>query len=255
MVEAMRYLLLSDIHSNHLALEAVLRHARLRRWDRVLFLGDAVGYYTHPNAVLRQLKQLAPIALRGNHEALLLQYAYGKQDGVREEGIVTEVIQRHLAEIDGEHLSFVAGFAQRAAYDGWEAVHGGLRTPWEYINTLQAAQENAPFLTTDLCFVGHTHVPKAYACVAGPAGNIWRTVPFRSAQTVYRVPPKARVIFNPGSVGQPRDGIPLASYGIFDEDLRVIEMFRVEYDLLGMQRLVRARNYPEALASRLSVGK
>lgn len=253
----MRYLLLSDIHSNHLALEAVLRHARLKRWDKVIFLGDAVGYYTHPNEVLRHLRQLDPvIALIGNHEALLLQHAFGQQStSMREDGVVTEIIQKHVAAIETDNLAFVNKLESRVLKDGWEATHGGLRSPWEYINTLQSAQENEPFLKETLCFVGHTHVPKAYASVSSPSGDIWRTVSFRTEQAVYRVPPKARVIFNPGSVGQPRDGIPLASYGIFDEGLRVIEMFRVEYDLLGMQRLVREYNYPEALAARLSVGK
>ena len=253
----MRYLILSDVHANHLALEAVLRHARLKRWDKALFLGDAVGYYTHPNEVIATLRKLEPdICITGNHEALLLQHvAEGQAESYREEGIVTEIIKKHAAQITPENLDFLKTFQDRVIRDGWEVTHGGLRTPWEYLNTLQNAQENAPYMKTDLCFVGHTHVPKVFARVTSPSGDIWRTLSFRGETASYRIPPKARVIFNPGSVGQPRDGIPLASYVIFDEDHRVIELFRVEYDVLGMQRSVREHDYPERLAARLTVGK
>jgi diadenosine tetraphosphatase ApaH/serine/threonine PP2A family protein phosphatase len=137
--------------------------------------------------------------------------------------------------------------------DSWEVTHGALRSQWEYLTTLQNAQANMPLMKTDLCFVGHTHVPKVYAHI--PEGDNWRTVSFRGEHSTYRIPPKARIIFNPGSVGQPRDGIPLASYATFDEDHRVIELFRVPYDVTGMQRSVREQGYPEALAARLSVGK
>ena len=103
--------------------------------------------------------------------------------------------------------------------------------------------------------MGHTHVPKIFAAVQTPEGEIWRTVPFRKEQATYRIPPRAKLFFNPGSVGQPRDGIPLASYAIFDRTASTIELFRVEYDLLSVQRAVRDRGYPEVLASRLPVGR
>lgn len=253
----MRYLVLSDVHANALALQAVLRHARLKRWNETLFLGDAVGYYPQPEEAVAMLRELEPtVALVGNHEDLLFAKAEAREvTAYREDGIVTEVILRHLAELSSESLSYLRGFSGRVLREGWEAVHGALRDPWEYLNTLQRAQENAPYLKTDLCFVGHTHVPKLFASAQGPQGELWRTLSFRGESAVYRIPPNARVIFNPGSVGQPRDGIPLASYAIFDEEHRVLELYRVPYDLLAMQRLVLEKGYPEPLAHRLSVGK
>ncbi len=252
----MRYLLLSDIHANAVALEAVLGHARRKRWDEVVFLGDAVGYYTQANRVLDLLRELAPVVgIVGNHEDSLLNHAFGQASSYREHGVVTTVILKHLAQISEANLAYVKALDTHVVRAGWEAAHGGLRAPWEYLTNLQTAQENAPYMSTDLCFVGHTHVPKVFACVCTPGGDLWRAVTLQGEHTVYRIPPKAKLLFNPGSVGQPRDGLPLASYAIFDEDLRVVEHFRVEYDVLRVQRQVREQGYPEALAARLAVGK
>ena len=253
----MRYLLLSDIHSNLIAFEAVLRHARRKRWDKVIFLGDAVGYYTHPNEVIEHLKNLEPdILIVGNHEDLLFKQATGiNNEDYKEDSAVSEIIQKQVNTVAEEHFAYLQTFDTHIVRDGWEVTHGALRKPWEYITTLQIAQGNAPLMHTNICFVGHTHVPRVFACVSAPSGDIWRTMSFRSESSSYRIPPKARIIFNPGSVGQPRDGIPHASYAIFDEDNRVIEHFRVEYDVLKVQRAVKENGYPEAVAARLPVGK
>jgi predicted phosphodiesterase len=254
----MRYLMLSDIHANFLALDAVLNHAKRKRWDKVLFLGDAIGYYPQPNEVLKQLIDLEPeVKLLGNHEDLLFKLKVNPSTAsFREDSAVTDVIKRHLELLSPDHLSYLEASETHVVRDSWEATHGGLRSQWEYITSLQSAQDNALLMKTPLLFVGHTHVPRIFASVETPAGIIWRTVAFRNEQqSLYRIPPKAKIIFNPGSVGQSRDGIPLASYAIFDEDNRTLELFRVEYDLLAMQRLVREQGYPEALANRLAVGK
>ncbi len=253
----MRFLLLSDIHSNLIALESVLNHAKAKRWDELVFLGDAVGYYTQANEVLERLRELKPIInILGNHDALLLKCAESPQHfALREDSLVAEVIVRQEAELTAENKAYIDSFTDYELREGWELAHGGLRSQWEYIVTLQNAQANAPFMKTDLCFIGHTHVPGVYASVVTARGEMWRSLPFRQAQSTYRLPPKAKVFFNPGSVGQARDGIPLASYAIFDEGTRVIEHYRVEYDILGVQRLVREKNYPEVLAKRLVVGK
>lgn len=253
----MRLLLLSDIHANLPALEAVLRHARLKRWDSALFLGDAVGYYTQPNETVALLRSLAPSAcLIGNHEDLLFAQADGRDGAAyKEEGVVGDIIARHLRELEPENLAFLRGFTARVQQESFEAAHGGLHDAWAYLSTLQKAQESARLMSRSLCFVGHTHVPKVFASVEGPDGPMWRTVTFRNEQAHYRIPPRAKVIFNPGSVGQPRDGIPLASYAIFDEAQHMLELYRVEFDLTQVQRMVRDKGYPEALAHRLAVGK
>jgi len=251
----MRYLVLSDIHANQIAFEAVLRHAGRQRWDGVLFLGDVVGYYPEPEAATRTLRELQPEPVLGNHDALLLELFNNPQLGPLGNSLVCEVLDRHRQCLSGESLSFLQSFQPRLRRDSWEATHGALRHPWEYLASLQVAQANLPLLSTDLCLVGHTHVPMIYACVQTGQGDLWRSVPFRGERAIYRLPPKAKVFFNPGSVGQPRDGVPLASYAIFDDELRVIELFRVPFDLLAVQRQVREQGYPEALAVRLEVGR
>lgn len=253
----MRYLLLSDVHSNHVALEAVLRHAKTKRWEEVIFLGDAVGYYTHPNQVLKLLRELNPcINILGNHDDLLIKFcAEPHHMALKEDSIVSEVIQIHARELSDENMSYLQSFKDHVLLEDFEVTHGGLRSQWEYLSSLQNAQGNAPFLQRDLCIIGHTHVPVIYASVQTPKGEMWRTLSFKNMQTTYRLPPRAKIFFNPGSIGQPRDGISLASYAIFDDDLKSIDHFRVEFDIFQVQRHIRELNYPEVLAKRLTVGK
>lgn len=253
----MRYLLLSDVHANYVALEAVLRHARRQQWDKVIFLGDVVGYYPEADEATTKIRELAPeVCIQGNHDALLGEFAAG-QENVTPYGsaIVGDVVRRHLAELSEENRSFVTSLERHVVRDSWEATHGALHEPWAYLTSLAKVQRTMPLMQTDLCFVGHTHIPMAYACTDSPKGELWRTVPFRSEHAVYRIPPRARVVFNPGSVGQPRDGLPMASYGIFDAGKRSIEVFRVRFDLARVRQLIRDRNYPEVLASRLEAGR
>lgn len=253
---AMRYLLLSDIHGNAVALEAVLDDARRRRWDKVLFLGDLVGYYPQPERVAILLRQLEPEScLLGNHDELLLAMASGEPVPTHEGDVVTSVLVRHLEALSSESIAFLATFQESVCAETWQAVHGGLRQRWEYLDSLQSAQANFPLLERPLCFVGHTHVPRAFASVQVGDSELWRNVSFKRERAVYRIPPRATVIFNPGSVGQPRDGSPLASYAIFDDQLSLVEHFRVAYDLLAVQRSVREEGYPEMLAGRLAVGR
>lgn len=252
----MRYLVLSDVHANAPALDAVVRHADFRGYDGVVFLGDAVGYYPYPDEVVSRLRALKPeVCILGNHDSVLLAMADGQHIGHREDGVVTEVLAKHLRELSPENIAFLRTFESHVAREGWEAAHGALRAPWEYLTSVAGAQANLELMSQQLCLVGHTHVPKIFASVASGNGPLWRTIQFRGERTLYRVPPHARLFVNPGSVGQPRDGVPLAAYAMFDDERRSFEMHRVEFDVAAVQRKVRASGYPEVLASRLAVGR
>lgn len=257
----MRYLVLSDIHANDVALEAVLAHAHDKSWQRVVFLGDAVGYYPDPEPVVQRLRGLEPeVAIVGNHDAMLLELNGVAQDDetrrmAHADTIVSTVVRDHLERLSPASLDFLAALKKHVVCDGWEATHGALHDTWAYLSTLPKARQSAPLLETSVCFVGHTHVPAIYASVDTPNGEIWRTVAFRGEQGSYRIPPRARVFVNPGSVGQPRDGVPLASYALFDAETRTVEVFRVAFDIAEVQRRVRAAGYKEALAARLDVGR
>lgn len=266
----MRYLVLSDLHANLPALDAVLVHAKQRGYDDVMFLGDAVGYYPHPEEVVQRLAALNPsVRILGNHDAALLamvdQHASAARDAglARDPSVVTEVLERHLAELSNDSVRFLQSLQPTHVADDWEATHGALVKPWEYMSSLGAAQANLALMTTKLLFVGHTHFPKVFAAVraapragsSDPGQEMWRTITFRHEHGQYRVPPLAHVIANPGAVGQPRDHIPLAAYALFDVPTRSIAFHRVEFDVAAVQSDVRAAGYPEVLAARLALGR
>jgi len=265
----MRYLVLSDVHANLPALDAVLVHAKQRGYDDVMFLGDAVGYYPHPEEVIQRLLALNPaVRILGNHDAALLSMIEdqprAREGNVpRDASVVTEVLERHLAELSNDSVRFLQSLQPTHVAADWEATHGALVKPWEYMSSLGAAQVNLPLMSTRLLFVGHTHFPKVFAAARSVprAGSkeqgqeLWRTVTFRNEHGQYRVPPLAHVIANPGAVGQPRDHIPLAAYALFDVPSRTIDFHRVDFDVAAVQTDVRAAGYPEVLAARLALGR
>ncbi len=252
----MRYLLLSDIHANSVALEAVLKHSQKKKWDKVLFLGDAIGYYTDPEPVLSCLRELEPeICLMGNHDQILVDLDTGAGNTTGTKSVVVKLVQRHQEIISDTNRDFIKTFTMQEQSSYWTAVHGALSEPWDYIDNLMVAQKNIPLFENRLCFYGHTHLPGIYATTESSKGSLWRTMPFKSDHMVYRIPPKAKLMFNPGSVGQPRDHIPKASYAIFDEDNEAIEMFRTEFDIAKVQKKVVEHDYPEVLALRLAQGR
>lgn len=252
----MRYLVLSDIHANLPALEAVLLHAKQRGYDDVMFLGDAVGYYPQANEVIYRLIDLAPsVAILGNHDASLLELADGVAQTNRDASVVIEVLERQLTTLGQDSINFLRNLKDKHVDKTWEATHGALVRQWDYLASVTAAQANLELMSTDLLLVGHTHFPKVFAAVDTGSQQLWRTVTFRHELGRYRLPPKARVIANPGAVGQPRDQIPLAAYALFDLPTRTLDFHRVEFDVTAVQRAVKAAGYPEVLAARLALGR
>ena len=243
----MRYLVLSDIHSNLAALEAVL--AAAGEVDVTWCLGDTVGYGPQPNECtesVRALPQLSCVA--GNHD----WGALGKLDlsDFNDEA-------RFAAEWTADQLSpanraWLDGLPERIEADGFTLVHGSPRHPiWEYILNSGVAQANMAYFETLTCLVGHTHVPVVFwepglRHTVAPA-----TLPEAGEPFSYRA---VRSIVNPGAVGQPRDGDPRASYMLLDTDAGTFELQRVPYDIEETQRQMRAAGLPERLAARLSYG-
>lgn len=247
----MRYLLLSDVHANAVALAATLRHAEGRRWQKVIFLGDAVGYYPQPEEAVRELQGLPlEAALLGNHDALLLEP--GAHAGAR--GVVTDVLERQRGVLSRPARAFLEALTPRAAGGTWEAVHSTLAGGWDYVDTLERAQREPALMSRPLLFFGHTHVPVIYLFLVQGGRKLCRSVPLTKEKTVFRLPPGVQVLFNPGSVGQPRDGLPLASYAVYDDEAATLEHYRVEFDIRAVQQLVVKADYPLPLAVRLGRG-
>lgn len=253
----MRYLVFGDVHGNAPALVAVLADAKRRGYDAAVFLGDLVGYYPYPCEALDLVRALEPVvALRGNHDELLLTLARGGDPAAtNEEAVVVEVVERHLGELDDSGRSYLEGLTDGAQRDGWAAAHGGFRRPFDYLMTLADAEEQLEHLAAPVGLVGHTHVPRAHVSVDHEGERLWRMIDFDPAHRSYRVPPRATAFLNPGSVGQPRDGSHLAAYALFDAETRHFEVHRVAYDVGSVIRRVRRAGYPERLASRLLEGR
>ncbi len=253
----MRYLVFGDVHGNAPALSAVLADAGRRGYDAAIFLGDLIGYYPYPTEALDLVRSLAPFAaIRGNHDELLLTLAAGSDPAAAaEDPVVVEVVERHLETLSEEDRAYLATLTPRAQHDGWVAAHGGFRRPYDYVLTVAEAEEQLEHLPVSVGLVGHTHLPRAHVSVANGNERLWRMIDFGEVHRSYRVPPLATAFLNPGAVGQPRNGSPLATYAVFDAFRRLFEVHRVPYDVASVAQRTRRLGYPERLATRLLAGR
>lgn len=252
---ALRYLILSDIHGNLEALRAVLAHARRKRRDRVLFLGDAVGYGASPNKVVEILRSMGRtlVAVRGNHDraaldperetALFNQYA--RDAAVWTAKNLTVANRRFLAALPG---------GPREVADDLTVSHGSPADEDEYLfSEIEAAMA---FQVTEAPVVlfGHSHVPCLFEFSSGVEGSQVLASLLRGSRVVADLDRERRYLLNPGSVGQPRDRDPRASYGMYDSKARRFTLYRVSYDLDAARRRIVAAGLPPVLGDRLRRG-
>jgi predicted phosphodiesterase len=243
----MRIAVLSDIHSNLAALEAVL--GSMGTVDAVWHLGDVVGYGPEPDGVVERLRDVAAVGVRGNHD----DAACGGPAIENFNVDARAAAEWTRARIGSETRRYLAALPELIAPAGssFTLVHGSPRHPiWEYLDSPWAAEQNLALLETPHCFVGHTHVPIVFR--QRRRGGMEATV----------VPPESRlrlddrrVVLNPGSVGQPRDGNPAASYVILDTAASVATWRRVAYDIGATQEAMITAGLPSRLVRRLSFGQ
>lgn len=243
----MRIAVLSDVHGNAPALEAVLRD--LVDCDTVWNLGDTVGYGPDPVRCMDLLSALAPRAtLVGNHDLACI----GQLDTSQFNLIARQATEWTAAQLDEEHRHRLGSYPPTTVVGDVTLAHGSPRSPvWEYVISSTVAAENMAAFTTQLCFVGHTHV----AAIASYPGDSSK-VRFQrlGAGSIIDVA-HDRAIVNPGSVGQPRDGDPRAAYLVFDVERATVEMRRVDYPVEATQRAIAAAGLPKALGLRLALGR
>jgi predicted phosphodiesterase len=245
----MRYLVLGDIHSNIDALECVLDDAARHQADRVVLLGDLVGYGASPNEVIARLRALAPAtAVRGNHDkaALTLDEAEGFNVAARFSarwtfGTLTDVNKAYLAALPQ---------GPQPVGDGIECCHG---TPFDedaYVFDEMDALYALQASSARLCLYGHTHIPAALAF----DGSVLDYGVLKGDHTIdWRY--DWRYLVNVGSVGQPRDGDPRAAYGVVDTEQGTVSVCRVTYPVEQAQAKIIAAGLPEVLAQRLRLGR
>ena len=235
--------MVSDIHSNLLALDAVL--AKIGSVDAVWHLGDVVGYGPEPDAVVDRLKALTAIGVRGNHDAAAIGGT--EIDWFNPEARAAMEWTREA--ISESTRTWLAALPQRRVESDFTLVHGSPRDPtWEYVTSAALARAGLSAISTEHGLHGHTHVPIAFTEVDGRM----RTLAPRAGNTVALG--EGRTLLNPGSVGQPRDRDPRASYLILDLVTKTATWGRVAYDVAAVGALMRAAGLPARLADRLLVG-
>ena len=241
----MKILVISDVHANLTALEAVLASAGTV--DAVWCLGDIVGYGPDPNECVQRVRALPHLScVMGNHDiAVVNDRNIDKFNDDAEKSI--RFTKEKLAP---ENLAFLKKLREKVITQTMTLAHGSPRNPvWEYLVEPFVAMMNFAYFSTQLAFVGHSHLPIAFTMDAN-GDKIIRTI----AEGDLEMPISGRAILNPGSVGQPRDRDPRASYGLFDPETSVWKIVRVEYDIASVQQRILDSGLPEKGAQRLSTG-
>lgn len=252
--------IISDIHGNRVALEAVLREVDRREVDALVCLGDIVGYGPEPAACLAIVRRTCRLVIRGNHEEAVLQPGWvAAMNAVARVGI--EFSRRQLSEDDVETIrrlpaSFSISRTVLGVHDSPAPAEFGSR----YLRGVADAAEAFEWFEEPFCLVGHTHVPM---CVTTPVEAREGIVTpddievrgITEAQgEVFALPERGRAIINPGSVGQPRDRDPRASFAVLDLGRGTVEFPRVEYDIAEAMRRAERAGLPGVLGERLAIG-
>jgi len=241
----MRVAVISDVHANSHALEAVLLEIEAERVDAVWCLGDTVGYGPRPNECCDAVAARADHSLVGNHDLVVL----GEID-VSDFNDEASSVAVWTSEVLTESArSFLAGLRPFAQVDGVELFHASARDPvWEYVLTEEAARATLELTNAPIVLVGHSHVALAITLDGGEV--VGGLAPGGSEVAL-----KGRWLLNAGSVGQPRDGDPRAAWLLLDLDRRFAFFHRVQYSIQQTQAEMRERGLPGTLAARLARGE
>ncbi len=241
----MRTLIVSDIHSNLAALDAVVADAGEEApLDQVWCLGDIVGYGPWPLETVRRIREIGALSIKGNHDA----GAVGLTPLDAFNPYAAEACRWNGRRLDSDARDYLRGLPETLREDGFTLVHGSPKEPlWDYLFGYPQAIEAWERAVTQDVLVGHTHYQ--FAATAG----VGLRQPGREGLTVFRG--DARLVVNPGSVGQPRDNDPRAAYALYDDETGAIELRRAWYDVAATQRAMADAGLPEPLISRLSAGR
>ena len=248
----MRIAIVSDVHANLAALEAVLRHAEAASpIDGIWCLGDSVGYGPKPSQCVARLRKAGATLVAGNHDR-----AATGQMGVEEfnaDAATAAIWTRdHLEEDAAAYLDALPEVARPSAE--FTLVHGTLRRPiWEYLYSYEAARAHLELQETPFSLVGHTHVPMLVA--EGAEYEHGCEMYHLEHGSSVALTEERKLVLNPGAIGQPRDGDPRAAYALYDAEARTVSVQRVEYDIAATQALMEAAGLPRRLIDRLSVGR
>jgi len=242
----MQFAILADIHSNLAAFEAVLEDLEKRGgFDKIWCLGDIVGYGPEPNACIKLLRQFDHSCVAGNHDWA----AIGNIDIIDFNEDAALANQWTAKQLNEDGKNYLHSLPLRVTEHDFSMAHGSPREPiWEYLFSTRLAEENLSYFTTPFCLVGHSHIPLMFE----ESQNGLLLHQLKNDETIELA--GNRLIINPGSVGQPRDHDPRASYILYNSDDNTISHFRVDYDIETTQQKMTELNLPEFLICRLNHG-
>lgn len=245
----MRYLIISDIHSNWEALEAVAAKAA-GQYDAVVCCGDLVGYGANPNEVIRWVRENVRAVVRGNHDK-----ACATGEGVEWfNGAARAAAFWTHERLTPGNLAYLRNLPKGPLeVDGFCMVHGSPLDEDEYVVNSRDAQELTGYLPAPVCFFGHTHRQVMFLYTREGVKQVSPVGAEQDEQTV-RLEPDTFYLINPGSVGQPRDRDPRAAFAIYDTKAREVTLYRTAYDLKSAQAKIREAGLPDLLALRLAEG-
>jgi predicted phosphodiesterase len=227
----MRILVLSDIHANSTALEAALSAAE-ERWERVVCLGDVVGYGPDPNEVIDRVRKLGATTIRGNHD----KAACGLADAEDFNPVARTAATWTREHLRPENLAYLQELPQGPLIvDGLALVHGAFHDEDEYVFAPAQALDGLLESPSAVTFFGHTHFQGGFSFRDSKLEVIQLRPNPGANFAALRVEPNTRYLLNPGSIGQPRDGDPRAAFAIADMDHQVVEFWRVPYDIEAVQ--------------------
>lgn len=245
----MRYLVISDVHANLHALDAVLADAASIGYDSVLCLGDLVGYGADPGAAIERTLALEPLGLiRGNHDKVCA----GLEPSTLFNDVARQAIdwtREVLSPVQLATLADLRAGPQRIT-DDLEICHGAPFNEDHYVFDRADAGRAMAASSARICLYGHTHLPAVFST---PKHPVVRATDGFDDELV--LPREGNVLINVGSVGQPRDGDARAAYGLLDTTRSSLRLRRVDYDIKGAQAAIRAAGLPRWLADRLALGE
>jgi predicted phosphodiesterase len=246
----MRYLILSDIHSNDEALAAVLARVRRKRFDRVVVLGDFVGYGASPNQVIDRIRALRKekVMIRGNHDKVVC----GLESGDLFNPVALKAARWTTEKLTPRNRKFLEALpiGPRAVEGAFAICHGSPRDEDAYIFTDYDAYLNFREMSDSVCFFGHSHIPCVFTLEEH--GILVELV--KDGRVKYPLEERRRYLINPGSIGQPRDRNSAAAYAIYDAEARVVHFDRVPYAAEKARDKIHRAGLPHILGDRLLVG-
>lgn len=249
--EPVRYLIISDIHANWEALQAVL-HSAEGQYDHILCCGDLVGYGADPNPVVDWARAKVSVVVRGNHDRACV----GLDDLEWFNPVARSAAVWTQEQLTAENIAWIQALPKGpVAVEQFQVLHGSPFNEDEYLVETSDALPVFPYMETQLAFFGHTHVQGGFVWDGAGAQALGKPHTLRQEKLLLELEPESAYLVNPGSVGQPRDGDARAGFVLYDPDDGFLFYYRVPYDIEAAQAGIRRAGLPETLASRLAWGR